>query len=160
MAKGCVITWGAVCVLVRCKRGDDGMLCSFHLGTDCDFCFFLLLTTNNQTKFRTLETRVHRPQDHPPVTVHPPRGNRQGDPARRVQTTLCQHTSYTGVFPTGSSNNYRSTVQGGLIAIGTGDRRGRQVFTSQRRITHWIFHYPKQAMLQQACLGSIQNTTS
>ena len=32
------------------------------------------------------------------MTVHPPRGNRQDDPARRVQTTLCRHTSYTGAF--------------------------------------------------------------
>ena len=46
------------------------------------------------------ETRVHRPLDHTPVTVHPPRGNRQDDPARRVQTTLCRHTSYTSAFPT------------------------------------------------------------
>ena len=93
-----------VCVSVRCTRDNDGMLCSF---------FFLVLIVifvsfsayHRQTDtalgglLRTLEARVHRPLDHPPVTVHPPRGNRQGDPARRVQATLCQRTSYIVVDP-------------------------------------------------------------
>ena len=49
---------------------------------------------------RTLKTRVHRPLDHPPVTAHPLRGNRQDDPAKRVYKPPCvQRTSYTGVFP-------------------------------------------------------------
>ena len=75
----------------------------FYSGADCDFCFFLLLTTVNQkqrSKGLSLWARVNRPLDHPPVTVHPLRGNRQGDPARRVQATLCQRTSYTGAFTT------------------------------------------------------------
>ena len=56
--------------------------------------------------------KVHRPQDHPPVTVNLPRRDRQGDPARRVLATLCQHTSYTGAFttrvvqPIGKSTNF------------------------------------------------------
>ena len=43
-------TESSVCVSVRCTRDDDGMLCSFLSGADCDLCFFLLHTTNNQTQ--------------------------------------------------------------------------------------------------------------
>ena len=86
----------------------------FLSSTDCDFCFSFLLTTNKETQ------REDRPLDHPPVTVHPPRGNRQGDPARRVQATLCQRTSYTGAFPTtvGHREYVRACRLWGETAVG------------------------------------------
>ena len=63
--------------------------------------------TNTALEGLSLLAKVHRPLDHPPVTVHPLRGNRQGEPARRVQATLCQHTSYTGAFSTSSRRRNR-----------------------------------------------------
>ena len=56
---------------------------------------------------------MHRPQDHPPVTVNPPRGDRQGDPARRVLATLCRHTRYTGVFSTSCHVTHHAHGYGG-----------------------------------------------
>ena len=89
-----------MCVSVRCTRDDAGMLCPFSfLVLIVIFVSLLQTDTALGGPLRTLKARVHRPLDHPPVTVHQPRGNRQGDPARRVQATLCQRTSYTGAFP-------------------------------------------------------------
>ena len=93
MAKGCGCTRRGVYVFVRCARDDDGMLCSFFflvlIVIFVSFCcYHRQADTALGGLLRTLEASVHRPLDHPPVTVHPPRGNRQGDPTRRVQATL------------------------------------------------------------------------
>ena len=77
---------------------------------------------------RTLKTRVHRPLDHPTVTVHPPRRNRQDDPARRVQATLCQRTSYTGAFPIQPFAKEKSISQTGKWAFTAAVRAVRKDF--------------------------------
>ena len=105
-----------ICVTFRCLCDDDGTFRPFLFsGTDCELSTnFPVHHSHAHTVsiglLRALETRVHRPLGHPPVTVNFPRGDFQGNPARRVHTALCQRTSCTSAFPTSRQVTHHAHV--------------------------------------------------
>ena len=142
---------------VRCTRDDDGMLCS---------CFFLVLIVilflssayHQQTDtalgrlLRTLKTRVHRPLDHPPVTVHPPRENRQDDPARRVYKPPCVNAQVTQVcFP--------QVVTSHITHTGTGRHKGGPETDRRRHQATMVGVVQRGGRRQQRHLAQRDNRT-